>query len=101
MRRVEFKLSMPGVNSWNGQWSSDGKLFLKWHPICDKTAEQLELSETTPRSWSYSFGDGWRAQVEARIMKPGERRRKSEGFCGYDWMVFSIIYNGEIKPPKR
>jgi len=49
------------------------------------------------KSWSYDFGDGWRALVSGTLLKKGERVKKSDGFYGYDWMVDSIIFHNEIR----
>jgi hypothetical protein len=89
MTRVEFKLTMPGRNTWNGKWSGDEKHYALLREIDDPIAEQLDH-----KSWSYSWGDGWRAHVEARIVR-GEVK-KSHGFCGYDWMVDSILRYNKI-----
>ncbi len=47
----------------------------------------------------YYFGDGWGASVSVREVatsEAGKIERKSAGFCGYDWMIDSIIRHGEI-----
>ena len=52
----------------------------------------------------YNFGDGWGASVNVYILdgaKEASRlRRKSDGFCGYEWMIDSIITNGKILCPQ-
>ena len=53
--------------------------------------------------FSYNFGDGWRAAIEVTKVEAKEAsklRRQSAGFCGYDWMVESIIDNLDIQVPK-
>lgn len=93
---ISFELSMPGRNSWNGKWSGQEncyaivRSFGKKHP-------KLGLYE-------YNFGDGWRAQVAVReVTSPAARnlRKQSKGFCGYDWMVDSIIRDGDIYGPTQ
>jgi len=92
-KRVEFKLTMPGRGSWNGEWSGDGDLYLTWRSLSQKVINDLKLNTGT-QVWRYSWGDGWTAQVSARVMEAGERKRKSSGFCGYEWMVDNILDHG-------
>lgn len=91
--RVEFKLSMPGVNSWNNRWSGASKNFTVIRRMSELTASKLGI----PRSWSHHWEDGWSACVTARIMAKGERAKKSHGFCGYEWMVDNILRCGSIQ----
>lgn len=100
MTRVEFRLSMPGRNSWNGRWSGEGSNYTIVKNIPDKRAGEL-LGAKGRESWGYNFGDGWYASVEGRVVPKGERLRKSAGFCGYDWMVRSILADGEIYGPMQ
>ena len=91
---IVFRLSMPNVGSWNGRWSQEGQLFVK----CRR--EYGVPKEYWNKSFLYDFGDGWTARVSVERMPAAEARkleRKSKGFCGYDWMVDSIIKNGEIR----
>lgn len=98
MTRVEFRLSMPNNNSWNGRWSGEGRNYTIVANLSDKLAAKV-LGEKGRDSWGYNFGDGWFASVEGRAVPKGERLRKSNGFCGYDWMVRSILTDGEIFGP--
>lgn len=93
---ISFELSMPGVNSWNGRWSGRDKVhaivktFTKNHPKLGY--------------YSYDFGDGWRAGITVReVTVPAAKmlRKQSSGFCGYDWMVDSIISDGDIYGPTQ
>ena len=95
MKRVEFKLSMPGRNSWNGRWSGEERNYTIVKSLRDSVALDL-LGERGSQSWSYAWKDGWCANVRARIVMPGERLKKSDGFCGYDWMIDSILQYGRI-----
>lgn len=90
-QRVEFRLTMPGVGSWNGRWSGEGENYLLWRNL---TVEQMSHVEDAGGSWRYPWGDGWTANVSARVMERGERRGKSVGFCGYEWMVKNILKHG-------
>jgi hypothetical protein len=45
------------------------------------------------------FGDGWGANVRMEAINSLEarmRRKVSSGFCGYEWMIDSIIKNNKI-----
>jgi hypothetical protein len=100
-KRIEFRLYMPGRNTWNGRWSGDEKNYAIVKKLSEKrSAELFRDVHTGDASWRYDFGDGWSALVKARVMPSGERK-KSDGFCGYDWMVESILECGEIKPQER
>ena len=91
MPRVEFRLTMPNKGSWNGKWSGDDRNYTIVKTLPEKRVRELDLSEDTPQSWHYSWDDGWGANITARIMAKGERAKKSDGFCGYEWMVRNII----------
>ncbi len=94
--RAEFTLTMPGIGSWNGKWSyGEGKHFIMVVTISKKKAKQLFGISDEVR-WRHSWGDGWTAEVTGRLMKKGERKKQSDGFCGHDWMVGSIVENGRI-----
>lgn len=97
MKRIEFKLSMPNRGSWNGRWSGENRDYLKYKTISDKWAESIGLKDKNTNSWYYGWNDGWGASVSARIMEQGEKKKKSMGFCGYDWMVDSILMNNKIE----
>ena len=50
-------------------------------------------------SWYYGWSDGWGASVSVREVDAKEARRvrnESKGFCGYEWMVTSILERGKI-----
>ena len=88
---VCFELSMPSMASWNGRWSGEDKLYAV-----------IRSLKTLPKKdyYSYEWSDGWRAGVSVRQVDSKEAakiRRNSSGFCGYDWMVTSIIDRGKIE----
>jgi hypothetical protein len=85
--KMEFRLSMPGVSSWNGRWSGEDRNYTIVRSL--DAADLAVIGDR--RSWSYAFGDGWVARVDARELQPRERPKKSDGFCGYDWMVSNIL----------
>ena len=89
---------MPGVNSWNGKWSGANNVYAIIKSFRNKSKIIPKLGRYT-----YAFGDGWCAAVAVReITKPAAKmlRKQSAGFCGYDWMVDSIISYGEIRSKK-
>jgi len=91
-RLVAFELSMPSRNSWNGKWSGEDKRY-----VLVRRTRKEEIADT---SFYYDFGDGWGARVRTFTVT-GEAARKlrrvSAGFCGYDWMVDSILAHGRIQ----
>lgn len=91
MKRVEFKLGMPGRASWDGKWTGDASNFTITREIADDQANKLD-----GRSWSYGWSDGWRAEVNARVVNAGEKQKPSHGFNDYDWMVESILQFDKI-----
>ena len=91
MTRVKFLLTMPSRGSWNGEWSGDGHNYTLVRDLEDDAAEKIN-----GHSWSYIWSDGWIARVRASIVSAGKARATSDGFCGYDWMVDSILRYGKI-----
>ena len=99
---IAFKLSMPGVGSWNGRWSSESRLFVKVVSLgCSSLAIAREAEIVAGSPYHYDFGDGWAASVSARAVDAREARslrKRSSGFCGYDWMIDEIRAEGRIRP---
>ena len=94
-----FTLSMPGCNSWNGRWSGEGRCYAITRNFTGKKGEEKGRTIATTGYYHYSFGDGWAAGITVEHVTPAEARKaraKSVGFCGYDWMVDSIIRHGKI-----
>lgn len=93
---VVFKLSMPNVGSWNGKWTGAENLYAV---IRNVTADQCTAIDG--KSFYYNFGDGWGASVSARRVANQREsrsiRKDSKGFCGYEWMIDSIIAHGKIQ----
>lgn len=95
-----FTLSMPRVNSWNNRWSGDDDLYCKARVLTADRLKELPFDYTKPCDFYYDFGDGWAANVHVEVMSSKEAnklKKKSRGFAGYDWMITSILKNGEIK----
>jgi hypothetical protein len=88
---IEFRLTMPGRNSWDGKWSGDGPA----HTLA-RDVDEAQATKLDGRSWSYSWSDGWRAEVRARRLLEGESPTPSQGFRGYYWMIASILQHGKI-----
>ena len=91
--RVIFRLSMPGRGSWNGRWSGEDRNYIIVRDFGAKTLALL-LEGATTQTWTHAWSDGWCATITGRVMERGERAPKSDGFCGYDWMVDNIIRYG-------
>lgn len=90
---VVFELSMPNCGSWNGRWSGEGRLYARILRNKDVPKEYVG------KNFFYRWNDGWTACVSTRSVSSSEAnkiRKKSCGFCGYDWMIKSICNKGEI-----
>ena len=93
---VSFVLTMPGIGSWNGKWTGSGNLYAKVRDI------PKEAKEIVGKDFRYRWDDGWEACVSVNRVYAKEAariRKQSMGFKGYDWMIDSIIKNGEIVKP--
>jgi len=91
---LAFYLSMPGCPSWNGKWSGEGNLYVIVKTFRSK--KDIEKAERIKEKkyYSYRWEDGWMAGIrieEVDSNKAKKLRNKSKGFCGYDWMVDTII----------
>lgn len=102
MMHIAFRLSMPGLNSWDGKWSGDGKLYAIVKNFRSVGSQRSEADKIlAKKDFGYAFGDGWFASVSAHEVSAEEAKRikkQSAGFCGYEWMVDSIMTHGVIKP---
>jgi hypothetical protein len=103
--KVSFQLTMPNVGSWNGKWTGADRKYYVIRNI-HKTRQRAMaakigslLGEKSAVSFHYSWNDGWGANVKMEIVDGPEgskRMRQSSGFCGYEWMIDSILEFGEI-----
>lgn len=87
-KRVIFQLSMPSNNAWNGKWSGQENVY-----TVAKTVSEAKFHGMKAR-YTYSFGDGWVAAVAVREAKP--REKPTNRFCGYEWMIDSILKRDAI-----
>jgi hypothetical protein len=93
-----FTLSMPSNNSWNGRWSGEERLYVRVKSFSTRPYKE-QLAKLVGYH-SYRFGDGWVAAVSVKVVDADEKKKllkKSAGFCGYDWMIDSLILHGEIR----
>lgn len=93
---IVFELTMPNRGSWNNKWSGESTRHIK-----------VKYDNAVPKDlWNkdffYRWDDGWTACISVIKMSSKEARKlekESSGFCGYDWMIDSIIkYHNIIKP---
>lgn len=92
---LAFLLSMPHAASWNGKWSGEGKCYAILRNFGFEHGQKI--IEGSP--YHYHWPDGWCACVEVKrpsLSEMHKLRTTTEGFCGYDWMVDSIIVRGKI-----
>jgi len=97
-----YELSMPGRGSWNGGWSGEGRLYAIVRTYRGKVGEEKAAAILEVPSYYYRWDDGWAARVNVRKVDSHEAariRKKSAGFCAYDWMVDSIERDGTIIAP--
>ena len=93
-----FILTMPNNNAWNGRWSGEGKVYAKVKTFTTREFKEQLLQRVG--NHYHNFGDGWGANVEVKVVSLEEKRKlikQSQGFCGYEWMINSIIDHGEIR----
>ncbi|WP_129678599.1 hypothetical protein [Klebsiella variicola] len=91
-----FELSMPNRGSWNGGWSGASDKYVKSRDLPLKGNDNVKDGAYH----YYNFGDGWGAGITVRIVDGAKAKnaeiKGSKGFCGYDWMIDSIMKNGKI-----
>lgn len=90
---------MPGAASWNGRWSGEGKLYAIVRKFVGKKETEKARVILAKGYYHYGWPDGWRAGITVKECTGPEARKirkASQGFCGYDWMVTSILARGKI-----
>ena len=100
-----FELTMPNRGSWNGQWSqqNDRHIIIKRENEVYGKDKVQNLLET--QDFYYHWDDGWTACVTVTKMDSKQakslKKISSGNFCGYDWMVESIMKYGQILTPSQ
>lgn len=90
---IVFELTMPHAASWNGKWSGADRRYIRVKYEADVPKELWN------KDFDYHWDDGWCANVSVTRMSAREARRLenvSAGFCGYDWMIHSLLQRGYI-----
>lgn len=104
MKYISFTLTMPNRNTWNGKWTGDQKLYARIIKVSDKSFEKFNYKNIINKDLYYDFGDGWVASVKIEtvdLIKAKQIKKTSSGFCGYDWMICSILRKGNIEYEKN
>lgn len=95
---IVFELTMPNKGSWNGKWSQEGTCFARVYK------QNVVPKEYWNKCFFYCWDDGWTACVSVTKVSAVEAHKiekRSKGFCGYDWMIESIIECGRISTRKE
>ena len=90
---IVFTLTMPNVGSWNRKWSQEGTLF------CRVRKEREVPKELWGKEFYHRWDDGWTACVSVERVPARDARKlekESKGFCGYDWMIRTLVKDGYI-----
>jgi hypothetical protein len=100
--KVSFQLTMPNVGSWDGKWTGASKKYYVIRVFRGKEGSAFlkgPMQSENKKGFYYNFGDGWSANVCAEIVDAVEARKRekqSAGFCGYEWMINSIVKHSKI-----
>ena len=100
IRRISFTLGMPNRGSWNGKWSGEDRMYVVVRKFSGKKGSELADKLLASPYYYYGWSDGWVASVTLKEVDGKESaklKRKSNGFCGYEWMIDSICQHGCIK----
>lgn len=107
MTYISFELKNCNVGSWNSVDTGDKQNHFVVRRMSDK--EYLSrFSEIIPKGerkfFHYDFGDGWSVNVIAEVVDSKEarqRKAKSNGFRGREWMIDEIFKYGRIRTRKE
>lgn len=97
MRHLVFRLSMPHCGSWNGKWSQENEKHTRARTFTN--AQFNKLPKNILGQHFYRWDDGWEACVNVELVDAKTKKlwlKNSAGFCGYDWMIDSILKHGKI-----
>lgn len=89
---IQFTLTMPSRGSWDGRWSGEEKLYAVIKRLTKKKEDQLD-----GQRFYHNWSDGWGANITCKKVDAKEAakvRKKSSGFCGYNWMIDNIVWYG-------
>jgi hypothetical protein len=93
---------MPNVASWNGKWTGATKKYYVIRTYRGKEENGRITDLVNGKEFAnfyYRWEDGWGANVRMEIVGPSDarkRKKESAGFCGYEWMIDSILKHGKI-----
>ena len=93
---IAFILSMPNI----GRWEGSENLYVRTHSFTTKKEKEKVRELLKTGYFHYNFGDGWAVGVsldEVNAQEASKLRKASNGFCGYEWMIDSIIDHGYIR----
>lgn len=97
MKHLIFTLTMPHCGSWNGRWSGENSKFVRARSLTNRN--YAKLPKNILGSHYYRWDDGWEACVTVEVVDSREKHKRlknSEGFCGYNWMINSLLLTGKI-----
>jgi hypothetical protein len=100
---LAYSLTMPGKGSWDGCWSQESREFALVRTYRGAGGNEKAKKILATPSYRYAWGDGWCAAVSVRAVDASEAakiRRRTHGFCSYDWMVDSIEQDQRIITPE-
>lgn len=99
MKHLLFTLTMPNPPSWNGKWSRANEKHTRARSFLDN--EFYQLPNKLVGTHYYRWNDGWTARIDVTVTNSDRKKERhlknSAGFCGYDWMIDSLLKCGEIK----
>lgn len=102
---IAFELTMPNNNAWNGVWSGAQNRHIRFRKFGRSRLAHAKVKDLLKNpSHYYNFGDGWGANVTMFEVDTKERNKlakESAGFCGYDWMIDSILKFGKITTDQK
>lgn len=96
-----FRLTVPKVRIRNGNFKGNDNIYAKVINFYRYSKEQMEQARKILKKKHYHswWNDGWKISVSVMKVNAKEARkikRESYGFCGYDWMIDSIILSQKI-----
>ena len=90
---IVFELTMPNKGSWNGKWADEHRRHIRLRR--EREVPKMYVG----RDFYYRWDDGWEACVSVSKLPYDDAiklNNQSSGFCGYGWMINSIIQDGYI-----